>query len=405
MATIHPFHALRPLPQYARDVACVPYDVINADEARRLAAGNPHSFLHVIRPEIDLPEGTDEHHDDVYRKGAQNLARLAAGDTMTTEEEPSLYVYRLVMQERAQTGLFGCVAVAEYDGGAILKHEETRPDKEDDRTRHILEQQAHAEPVMLTYRDQDSVDRLVEQATAEAPLYDFESADGVRHSVWRIDHTSAVEAAFAEVPNLYVADGHHRCKAASRASAELAASGRLAQHPEVAFFPAVLFPMSHMHIMPYNRIVRRLPEGPEAFLTALQARIPLTVNGTTGAPASPGHVNFYTGGAWYDAALPETQRGTVADQLDVARLGEFVLEPLLGITDVRTDRNIDFVGGIRGTSELKNLVDTGAAELAISMYPTSVDELVDVSAAGQLMPPKSTWFEPKLRSGLLVHRF
>ena len=405
MATIHPFQALRPAPDRAREVACVPYDVISTVEARRLAEGNPHSFLHVIRPEIDLPEGTDEHDEAVYRKGAENLASFAQDGTMHTEEHPSLYVYRLVMNGRAQTGIYACVSVEDYDNDVILKHEKTRPDKEDDRTRHILEQRAHAEPVMLTYRDSAAIERIVNLAMATSPLYDFEAEDGVRHTVWRLDNQAETVAAFADVDRLYVADGHHRCKAASRAAAQIEADGAIAKHPEVRFFPAVLFPMSHMHIMPYNRIVRRLPHGVDAFLEALGDRIQITTNGGSGHPSGPGKFGLYVDGRWYEGALPATQRGTVSDQLDVARLGEFVLEPVLNITDPRTDKNVDFVGGIRGIGELERLVDAREADVAISMYPTSIEELVDVSAAGQLMPPKSTWFEPKLRSGLLVHRF
>ncbi|HEX7069788.1 MAG TPA: DUF1015 family protein [Rhodothermales bacterium] len=404
MAIIHPFRALRPRPEKARDVACVPYDVIDTAEARRLAEGNPDSFLHVIRPEIDLPEGTDEHDDAVYRKGAENLEELARSGRLLTEATPALYVYRLVMNGREQTGLYGCVSVEDYDRDVILKHEKTRQDKEDDRTRHILEQRAHAEPVMLTYRDSVDVDRIVARTVSTEPLYDFEATDGIRHTIWRIHDPSEAVAAFAEVDHLYVADGHHRCKAASRTAERLRAEGTLGQHPEAAFFPAVLFPMSHMHIMPYNRVVYRVPGGVEALLETLRDRLGLSQNGSE-TPTSPGQIGVYARGRWYSATLPETRRGTVADQLDVARLSEHVLEPILGITDPRTDKNIGFVGGIRGTAELERLVESGKADVAISMYPTSIDELVDVSAAGQLMPPKSTWFEPKLRSGLLIHRF
>lgn len=405
MATLHPFRALRPAPDRVRDVASVPYDVVSTEEARTLAAGNADSFLHVVRPEIDLPEGIDEHDDAVYRKGAENLRAFASSDLMVEEATPALYVYRLVMNGRAQTGLYGCVSVADYDNGVILKHENTRQDKEDDRTRHILEQRAHAEPVMLTYRDHDTVNRLVDALVREAPLYDFEATDGVRHTVWRVSDNDPFVAAFGDVPQLYVADGHHRCKAASRAAAALAENGLRDAPPEVAYFPAVLFPMSQMSILAYNRVIKRLPSGTDAFLQALEERVSLHANGASKVPESPGQISVYAGGRWYGATLPPTRKGTVADQLDVARLAEHVLEPILNIQDPRTDRNIDFVGGIRGTAELERLVDTGAANLAISMYPTSIEELVDVSAAGQLMPPKSTWFEPKLRSGLLVHRF
>lgn len=412
MATLHPFRALRPRPDAAEAVASVPYDVVSVEEARALAAGNDQSFLHVIRPEIDLPEGTDEHADEVYEQGAENLHRFAESGFMQTESEPGLYVYRLVMNGRAQTGLFGCVAVGEYDDGTILKHEETRPAKEDDRTRHVLTQRAHAEPVMLTHRGDDEVERLTEEAMQTEPLYDFEAeaelAGAVRHTIWRAPDPDALADAFGAVPQLYVADGHHRCKAASRAAAELREEANTGTS-EFEFFPAVLFPMDQMQILPYNRVVYDLPEGPGAFLEKLSGQVGVEENTGQAAPEEAGIVCCYLGGEdggqWHRLALPETERNGRADQLDVARLSEFVLEPLLGITDPRRNPNLDFVGGIRGTEELEERVDAGEAEAAFSMYPTQIEDLLDVSDAGELMPPKSTWFEPKLRSGLLVHLF
>ena len=403
MATLHPFRALRPTPEHAADVACVPYDVIDTAEARALADGNPLSFLHVIRPEIDLPEGTDEHADAVYRQGAENLERYAAGDASIQEDEPSLYVYRLVMDGRAQTGIFGCVAVAEYDDDTILKHEKTRPDKEEDRTRHILTQRAHAEPVMLTFRDDDAIDAIVASELKNAPLYDFTAPDGIRHTLWKVTSGIELVEAFRRVERLYVADGHHRCKAASRASGAL--RGEEGAGAEHAFFPAVLFPMGQMQILAYNRIVRRLHVPASELLSVLADRFELRRGSGEAVPQRKGDVCLYAEGAWHTLTLPPTARDGAVDRLDVARLAEHVLEPILGIHDPRTDKNIDFVGGIRGTDALERLVDEGRAELAISMYPTSVEELVDVSDAGLLMPPKSTWFEPKLRSGLLVHLF
>ncbi len=403
MATLHPFRALRPVPEKVEEVACVPYDVINTEEARALAQGRPLSFLHVIRPEIDLPEGIDEHDDAVYEKGAENLRAYAAGPYAVREEQPALYVYRLVMEGRAQTGIFGCVAVAEYDDDTILKHEKTRPDKEDDRTRHILTQRAHAEPVMLTFRDEATVGRIMAETQAGEPLYDFTAEDGVRHTLWRVADAEGLVAAFGRIEKMYVADGHHRCKAASRAAEVLR---RTEANPpvEAEYFPAVLFPMGQMRIMAYNRIIRKLPVAPGAFLAMLRERFDVA-SGVAAEPAEKGTVCVYLGGEWHRVALPPTKRGTVADALDVGRLTEYVLEPMLGITDPRRDPNIDFVGGIRGTGELERLVDEGRAEMAISMFPTSIEELVAVSDAGLLMPPKSTWFEPKLRSGLLVHLF
>ena len=403
MAVLHPFRALRPAPQKAEEVACVPYDVINAEEARTLASGKPLSFLHVIRPEIDLPEGTDEHAQAVYEKGAENLSAYASSDHSVVEEEPSAYVYRLVMDGRAQTGVFACVSIADYDHDRILKHEKTRPVKEEDRTKHILTQQAHAEPVMLTYRGAEEVKKIVDETTAGDPLYDFTAEDGVRHTIWRVARTSRLVSEFEEIDHLYVADGHHRCKAASNAAAELRSSAD--DDAEFEFFPAVIFPMEDMRILAYNRIVRQLPVTPEAFLDLLAGKFDVEVGTGKKAPDRPGMVCLYLDGGWHTLKLPETSGDTLADDLDVAKLSEFVLKPELGIDDPRRDPNLDFVGGIRGTAELERLVDSGQAELAISMYPTSIDELVAVSDAGLLMPPKSTWFEPKLRSGLLVHLF
>lgn len=399
MASVRPFRALRPAPEHAEDVASVPYDVISTAEARELADGNPRSFLHVVRPEIDLPEGTDEHDDAVYEKGAENLRALAASDAFVREDDPALYVYRLVMNGRSQTGVVGLVSVEEYDDGRILKHEDTRPDKEDDRTRHLVAQRAHAEPVMLTYRGQAEIDDLVAEAMESEPLYDFRAKDYVEHTLWKLDDPSALVGAFADVDALYVADGHHRSAAASRAAAETGDDG-------AGHFLAVLFPYEDMEILSYNRVVRELPVGPGKFLEQLRRKFEVE-EALFAEPDDYGVVAFYLGMdyGWNTLLLPDTERDRIADTLDVARLGEFVLEPMLGITDPRTNDNVAFVGGIRGTEELERLVDQGEAEIAFSMFPTAAEDLLDVSDAGERMPPKSTWFEPKLRSGLLVHTF
>lgn len=402
MATLHPFRAVRPLPQFAAEIASVPYDVISVSEARRLAEGKPHSFLHVIRPEIDLPIGIDEHDDEVYKKGADNLRQFVDGEHSLQEEDPSLFVYRQIMNGRHQTGIFGCVSVAEYDDDTILKHEKTRPVKEDDRTQHILTQKAHAEPVMLTFRGTADIDAVVEQAKGEQPLYDFIAPDGIQHTLWKVEAVDTLVQAFKAVESLYVADGHHRCKAASRAAAESKTEDLSTRNGEINYFPAVLFPMSEMKILPYNRIVYSIPPN---FRVQLSTDLEVKEKAVSATPKQPGTICMYLNGEWMEVTLPVTEKDSVVDTLDVARLSEFILEPLLGISDPRTDSNINFVGGIRGTEELERLVDSGEAQLAISMYATSIEELVAVSDARLLMPPKSTWFEPKLRSGLLVHLF
>ncbi len=406
MSLLYPFRAVRPVSEKVAEVASPPYDVVSTEEARQLAAGKPWSFLHVIRPEIDLPEGTDEHDEAVYARGAENLRRFRESPVFVQDPEPALYVYRQQMGDHVQTGIFGCVPVAAYEDGRIVRHEKTRPDKEADRTRHILEQRAHAEPVMLTYPDQPAIDERVARITKGTPLYDFVADDGVRHTVWKVEDPSELLEAFRTVERVYVADGHHRCAAAARAAAVL----REQEPPreglaEYEIFPAVLFPMSQLQILPYHRVVRRLPMSPEEFLQALEARMKVERNVVDPVPPAKGTITLYLDGSWHRVELPPTQRGTVADQLDVARLNEHILEPILGITDPRTDPNLDFVGGIRGLGALKEAVDRGEAALAIAMYPTSIEELVAVSDAGLLMPPKSTWFEPKLRSGLLIHVF
>lgn len=403
MITIKPFQPCRPDARHIEEVACVPYDVVNTEEARALAEGRPKSFLHVIRPEIDLPEGTDVHADAVYAKGAENLKALIESEQLTYEPEPALYVYRLVWQGRTQTGLFSCVSVNDYDEDRILKHELTRPDKEDDRTRHLIEQQAHAEPVMLTCEGSAAISREMQRITEErGPLFHFEASDGVAHTLWKVADYEGLQQAFSELKALYVADGHHRCKSASR----LAEHQRM-QQPDATgeeawnFFPAVIFPKEEMAILPYNRVIHSVT--PETF-SRLKSELNLQPSDSP-SPAQKGQVCAYYDGVWYSFELPEAKTDRVADTLDAARLQDFVFEPYFGIRNPRTDTNISFIGGIRGTQELERLVDSGKAELAFSVYATSIQELMEVSDAGELMPPKSTWFEPKLRSGLLVHTF
>jgi uncharacterized protein (DUF1015 family) len=402
MAILKPFKAWYPAPKNVEQIACVPYDVVSIEEARTLAEGNPKSFLHVVRPEIDLPEGTDPHDDEVYDKGAENLNNFFANGTLQQEKQPQLYIYQLIRNGRPQTGIFACVSVEDYDHEVILKHELTRPAKEDDRTRHILTQQAHAEPVMLTYKDDRKTENLIEETMEREPLFEFEASDGVIHKLWRAEKTEAFVQAFKSISHLYIADGHHRCKSASRAAKQQRKNNPDHNgNEEYNFFPAVIFPMSNMNILPYNRIVHAIPEN---FLSSLQDEFSLTP-GANPQPSEKGTISIYIDGSWYAMDLPLDDNPNSVQKLDVHRLQEFVLSPLLDISDPRRNENISFVGGIRGTKELEKLVDNGTAELAISMYATSIEELVKVSDEGRLMPPKSTWFEPKLRSGLLVHTF
>lgn len=401
MAVVKSFKAWRPKPESAKNIISVPYDVINTEEARELAQNKPASFLHVIRPEIDLPESMDIHADEVYQKGAENLSKLLNSEHFVQEEKDALYIYKLNWRGRSQSGVFGCVSVDEYDNEIILKHELTRPDKEDDRTKHIVTQQAHAEPVMITFDDTAGISEMMEAICKDEPLYQITIED-VEHLIWKVDNSSEFDDAFSKIKNLYIADGHHRCASASRTAAQMKESNpNHTGEEEYNYFPAVVFPMQQMEILSYNRIVYSTPDN---FLSTLKDKFELTQT-TNPEPENKGDICVYLDGAWYSLSLPESNKSDVASSLDVARLQEHLLEPLLGISDQRTDKNLFFVGGIRGTNELEKLVNSGKADMAISMYPTNIRELVDVSDAGLLMPPKSTWFEPKLRSGFLIHTF
>src|SRR5687767_2048103 len=403
MATISPFRALRPTPESAAHVAAVPYDVVNTEEARALADGKPLSFLHVSRAEIDLPPGTNPYSDVVYATAAKNFASLKAKAPLVIEEAPSLYVYRLQMGSHVQTGVAGSYAIDEYDADVIKKHEHTRRDKEDDRTRHMLELRAQTGPVFLTYKASRAVDAVVERTAAGHPLFDFTAADGVQHSIWHVDADGqrALIAAFKAVPTLYIADGHHRAASAARARRQLRGSDDA--RGEWDTFLAVAFPDNQLQVMPYNRVVKDLgAHTPESLLAALQKHV--TVKPGPATPARKGEVAMFLGGQWRTIELGLAPDGIgAADRLDVSRLHELVLAPLLGIGDIRTDKRIDFVGGARGTAELEKLVTTGKAAVAFSMYPVRVTDLMEISDAGGIMPPKSTWFEPKLRDGLLSH--
>ncbi|MGE0447639.1 MAG: DUF1015 domain-containing protein [Vicinamibacterales bacterium] len=403
MARLFPFRALRPAPAAAAAVAAVPYDVVNTDEARALASGQPLSFLHVSRAEIDLPADTDPYSPAVYEKAVANFAALRAAAPLEVEAEPTLYVYRLRMGAHVQTGVAACFSVDEYDRDLIKKHERTRRDKEDDRTRHILATRGQTGPVFLTYKASADVDAIIARATLQLPLFNFTAADGIVHTIWTVPagEQDALVAAFGRIPALYIADGHHRAASAARARTEL---GGAAKTPgEWDTFLAVAFPDNQMQVLAYNRVVKDLAgETPESLLTKISA-VHAVVPGAA-LPAKPGVVCMYLAGAWHEITLtPAPASASPSDRLDVSVLQDTVLTPLLKIGDVRSDKRIDFVGGARGTTELESLVESGRAAVAFSMFPVRVSDLMEISDSGGIMPPKSTWFEPKLRDGLLSH--
>jgi uncharacterized protein (DUF1015 family) len=403
MAKVRPFRALRPVPSAVSKIAAVPYDVVNTEEARALAAGNELSFLHVSRAEIDLPADTNPYADVVYETAK---ARFEAMRPHFVEEaEPALYFYRLRMGTHEQTGLAACYSVDEYDADLVKKHEKTRRDKEDDRTRHITELRAQTGPVFLVYKASAAIDAVAAKVMKAAPLYDLVAPDGVAHALWKVtgDDLKAVLAGFDALPALYIADGHHRAASAARARKASAREAGRDGVVEADWFLAVAFPDNQTQVLPYNRIVKDLAgHTPGSFLAAVKAVFPVR-DGGPASPAEKGDVAMYLGGKWYTLTISGKAGADVISQLDVSILQDYLLDPILKIADVRTDKRIDFVGGIRGTSELEKLVTAGKAAVAFSMYPVSVADLMGIADAGEIMPPKSTWFEPKLRDALLIH--
>lgn len=408
MATLHPFRALRPQPDVAARVAAVPYDVVSTAEARALADGNPLSFLRVSRAEIELPPGTDPYSDAVYKRAAENFSRLRAS-SLVLEADSSLYFYRLRMGDHEQLGLAACFSLDEYERDVIKKHERTRPDKEDDRTRHMIALGAQTGPVFLTYRASADVNDIGARSVGDDPMFDFVAPDGVQHTLWRVAGPSrdALVAAFSRIPALYIADGHHRAASAARARADLLRRGASGRSLDVgADFNTVLavaFPHDQVQILAYNRIVTDLAgASPDAFLRAVGERF--FIEPGPAVPERRGEIAMYFQGRWQmlrPRVAPDPANAIAS--LDVSVLQDKLLGPVLGIADVRTDKRIDFVGGARGTSELENHVGSGKAAVAFSLFPVSVADLIAVSDAGVIMPPKSTWFEPKLRDGLLIH--
>ncbi len=413
MVRIKPFAALRPRPDLTARVASPPYDVVDREEARALAQGNPHSFLHVVRPEIDLPDEVGPYDDRVYAGAVGALARMQREGVLEREPGEHVYLYRqeveLLGARRVQTGVVCCCHIDDYNEDRIKKHEKTRQAKEDDRTRHVLETNCNAGPVFLLHRDRPEIDALARRDASGTPLYDLTAPDGVRHTVWRVDDAGPYVEAFGALPAVYVADGHHRAASAARAGAERrAANPGHTGDEEYNWFLTVLFPASQLTILPYNRVVADLAGmAPGDLLAALRegmdvAEIPA---GEDPAPPTTGAFGMYLEGAWYRITVPpdSIDASDPVASLDYQILYDRVLAPLLKIGDIRTDPRVDFVGGIRGTAELERRVEQGRAAVAFAMHAVTIDQLIGVADAGQVMPPKSTWFEPKLRSGLLVH--
>ncbi len=402
MATVTPFAALRPDPKLAARVCELPYDVMSSAEAKTMADGNPLSFLRVSKPEIDLPEGIDLYSNAVYAKGRENFQKLIDDGVLRRDASPVFHLYRQVMDGHSQIGLVGLASCQEYLDNIVKKHELTRPDKEDDRVRHIETLDAQTGPVFLTYKAVPEINALVSRITAGAPEIDFTSPDGVRHSSWPVTDAADIaflEGEFAKLPALYIADGHHRSAAAGRIYQSRKGAGGSTG------FLTVIFPHNQMNILAYNRVLKDLNgKSPDEILAALGCVFDISENGAP-LPAKKHDLAFYLGGKWYSLVFKPavTSTGSAIDRLDVSLLQNEILAPLFDIQDPRISKRISFVGGIRGTAELEKLVDSGEFACAFSMFPTGIEDLMDIADAGGIMPPKSTWFEPKLRDAMFSH--
>ena len=410
MATVKPFRGYRPT-AHAEQIACPPYDVINSQEAREMAAGNALSFLHVEKPEIDLPENVDLYDPQVYAKGKENLEKFIASGVLKQDDKPCFYIYAQTMNGRTQYGLVAAVSAEEYDKAVIRRHELTRKDKEEDRTRHVDTLSATTGPVFLTYPDRPDMNRLVAAICAQDPVYRFTTSDGIGHAFWVVDQADTIQAIiriFSQLPVLYIADGHHRsASAANVARKRKAANPHHTGQESYNFFQAVIFPASQLYIMDYNRLVKDLNGLTAAeFMGKISEKFEVLASGQA-HPSARHEFGMYLGGKWYTLRAKEGSFNAQdpVEALDVSILQQNLLAPVLGIGDPRTDKRINFVGGIRGLDELKKRVDSGAYQVAFSMYPTSIEELMKVADARLIMPPKSTWFEPKLRSGLVTYKY
>jgi uncharacterized protein (DUF1015 family) len=419
MATIKPFAALRPKPELASQICELPYDVLSADEARAIASRNPLSFFHVSRPEVDLPTGTDAYAPEVYAKGGENFQKLVRDGVLRQDAEPCIYLYRQIMGRHSQTGLVAAVSCEEYLSGVIKKHELTRVDKEDDRVRHIEALNAQTGPVFLAHRGGDLLDKLIAKKTARKPDVDFTAVDGVQHSSWAIadaDEIKFIERTFTGIQQLYIADGHHRSAAAARVYLNRSSGRESAQTNQSrltsaatlgnsGWFLAVIFPHDRMQILPYNRVLKDLNgRRPDQVMEILGSAFAILPDGPA-IPSRKHELGFYFRGEWHTLAFKQKLLATddPLEMLDVSLLQTHVLAPVFGFENPRTSDRIHFVGGIRGTGELEKLVDSGKFACAFSMFPTGMDDLMAVADAGKIMPPKSTWFEPKLRDGMFSH--
>ena len=408
MAVIRPFKAVRPSEKVAHLVASVPYDVVNREEAAELAKGNPINFLRVTRAEIELKEKTNVYSHEVYQRAKENFDRLKNEAPLMQDSTPHFYIYKLTMGNHSQAGIAATFSVDDYEKDVIKKHEKTRKVKEDDRTNHIITTEAQTGPVFLTYKSVKEIDLVVNDTIEKKiPIYNFTSQDGIKHEVWILpdDYTNTVISEIKKVKNLYIADGHHRAASASRAQkVKMEQNSNHNGEEEYNYFIGVLFPAEQLKILSYNRAIRDLKMDKDEFVEKVKKNFSIE---ETNSPNPPSEKTFamYIDKKWYLLKPNENIKPgkAVGDKLDVSLLQNYLLHPVLGIEDPRTDTNIDFIGGIRGTEELEKRVDNGKAAVAFSMFPVSVDDLINISDAGETMPPKSTWFEPKLRDGLLVH--
>ena len=411
MAVLKPFKAVRPKDEYASQVGALPYDVMNSEEARKMVKDKPYSFLHVDKAEVDLPQGIDIYSAEVYEKAKENLDALSEKGICKQDEKPMLYIYRQIMNGREQTGIVGCTAVDDYINNVIKKHEFTRADKEADRIRHVDTLDANTGPIFLTHRENKTVSDITENwKNTHTPCYDFVSDDGVSQTVWVIDDDAVIDTLvkeFAAIPYLYIADGHHRCASAVRVGERRRGEGEYDKNAEFNFFLSVIFPCDQLKIMDYNRVIADLNGNTsEEFIAKMSEKF--VVEEATTSPYAPEErhtFGMYLDNKWYKVtAKPEfINENDPVECLDVSILQNNLITPILNITDPRTDKRIDFVGGIRGLGELERRCKEGM-KLAFAMYPTSLNELMDIADAGQVMPPKSTWFEPKLLSGLFIHK-